>query len=260
MPHIESEESTAAAALRRVAELEATLAATSSMLTATSAKLAQMTSERDRLRRAYDRVLEEIELMRRRLFVAKAERIDVRQLEIEFAKKRAELEALGAALDVLPKGTDAPLPPEKKTRTKSKGRRDLFAVDMPEERVELFDQALEGTAERIGFEESCRLGYRRGGPVRIVVARATYKVSQDPDGKTELVTVPRPKETFERCLLAPSMFARFLISKYQFGLPLFRCEEMLAKDGIALEDVGKPRLLAMASGSHLGDGIPLMRS
>ena len=26
------------------------------------------------------------------------------------------------------------------------------------------------------------------------------------------------------------------------------------------EDVGKPRLLAMASGSHLGDGIPLMRS
>jgi len=26
------------------------------------------------------------------------------------------------------------------------------------------------------------------------------------------------------------------------------------------EDVGKPRLLAMANGSHLGDGIPLMRS
>ena len=26
------------------------------------------------------------------------------------------------------------------------------------------------------------------------------------------------------------------------------------------KDVGKPRLLAMASGSHLGDGIPLMRS
>ena len=163
MRDIESEVSTAIAALRRVAELEAALAKT-------SAKLAQMTSERDRLRRAYDRVLEEMELMRRRLFVAKAERIDVRQLEIEFAQKKAELEALGAALDVLPKGTEAP-PPEKKPRTKNKGRRDLFAVDMPEERVELLDQALEGKAERIGFEESCRLGYRRGGPepVRISV-------------------------------------------------------------------------------------------
>jgi transposase len=240
---IESEVSTAIAALRRVAELEAALAKT-------SAKLAQMTSERDRLRRAYDRVLEEMELMRRRLFVAKAERIDVRQLEIEFAQKKAELEALGAALDVLPRGTEAP-PPEKKPRTKNKGRRDLFAVDMPEERVELLDQALEGKAERIGFEESCRLGYRRGGPVRIVVARATYKVLQDADGQTALVTVPRPKELFERCLLAPSMFARLLISKYQFGLPFFRCEEMLAKDGIAL-DRGAMSRYAEDCGATLG--------
>ena len=30
--------------------------------------------------------------------------------------------------------------------------------------------------------------------------------------------------------------------------------------GARVLDVGKPRLLAMANGSHLGDGIPLMRS
>ena len=43
---------------------------------------------------------------------------------------------------------------------------------MPEERVEILDPALEGMAERIGFEESYHSGYRRGGPVRIVKARA----------------------------------------------------------------------------------------
>ena len=38
-----------------------------------------------------------------------------------------------------------------------------------------------------------------------------------------------------------------------------RSRELL-EDGANLGDVGKPRLLAMASGSYLGDGIPHMRS
>jgi hypothetical protein len=42
-------------------------------------------------------------------------------------------------------------------KRKPKGRRDLGAEDMPEERVELLDPALEGTAKRIGSRRSYKL-------------------------------------------------------------------------------------------------------
>jgi transposase len=209
---------------RRVAELETALK--------------KVTGERDRLRHAYEQLKEHLELLRRRIFVAKAERVDVAQLELEFAQKKAELEDLARALDKdreeEPSG-DGPPPPATGTGAKPKGRRDLASAAMAEERVEITDPDLEGNAERIGFEESYRLGYRRGGPVRIVVARATYKLSEDGGGPT-LITTPKPKELFRRGLLAPSFVAHILVAKYRFGLPFTRLSKMLASEGIALDD------------------------
>ena len=60
---------------RRVAELESALATTTSKLESTTSKLESTTAERDKLRRAYDRLCEELELLRRRIFVAKVEAI-----------------------------------------------------------------------------------------------------------------------------------------------------------------------------------------
>jgi transposase len=221
-------------------------------IAALEAKLAAVTSERDKLRRAYEQLKEEFELVRRRLYVAKAERVDTRQLEIEFAEKKAALAVLAASLD----DQSAPPPQDerrKKKKSKPKGRRDLSAAQMPEERIELLDPALEGKAERIGFEESYRLGHRRASAVRIVVARATYKTVE-----STFVTVKRPRELFERCLLAPSMFAHVLMLKYGFGIPFFRCEDMLAKDGI---DLGRAEMCRYAedAGATLGAVVLAMR-
>jgi transposase len=184
-------------ALGRVAHLEAALA--------------QVTAERDKLRRAYEQLKEHLELLRRRIFVGKAERVDVAQLEMEFAQTLAKLDALATQLaaDAEPPPADLP-PPSVKSRPKPTGRRDLGSQEMPEERIEIFDPALEGKAERIGFEESFRLGYRRASAVRLVVARATYKVEQPSVGAEaesdepvfDLVTVKKPKELVERGLLA----------------------------------------------------------
>ena len=71
----------------RVREVEAQLATE-------SAKLAAITGERDRLRRAYQVLLEHYEMLRRKLFVARAERIDATQLALEFAETKAKLDAL----------------------------------------------------------------------------------------------------------------------------------------------------------------------
>ncbi len=236
---------------RRIAALEAELAASKT-------KLAAVTSERDKLRRAYEQLKEEFELVRRRLYVAKAERVDTRQLEIEFAEKKAALAVLAASLDE----QSAPPPDDERTRKKKKkskprGRRDLFALDMPEERIEILDPALEQAGERIGFEESCRLGRRRASAVRIVVARAKYKTTSEA-GETTFATAKRPRELFERCLLAPSMFAHVLMLKYGFGIPFFRCEEMLAKDGI---DLGRAEMCRYAedAGATLGPIVLAMR-
>jgi len=92
-------ESTAAASrpTSRIAELEAALRA--------------VTEERDRLRTAYQRLLLDVELMRRRMFIAKAERVDTAQLELEFAEKLAELDRLSgldrAQSTTPPRGAEA---------------------------------------------------------------------------------------------------------------------------------------------------------
>lgn len=215
---------------RRVAELEAALSKV-------TAQRDEVVAERDKLRRAYEQLKAQLELHRRRIFVAKAERIDTHQLELEFAEIKARLDALAKelgdeslALDDEPDEGDPSKPRRKRT-----GRRDLRDIHMPEERVEITDPALEGVAERIGFEESCQLGYRRGGPVRIVIARATYKVSREEED-AELVTTPKPRELYDRGILAPSFIAHILTKKYRFGMPFHRLAQELASEGIALDD------------------------
>jgi len=216
------------------------------------AALAQITAERDKLRRAYEQLQQQLELLRRRLFVAKAERVDATQLEIEFAETRAKLDALATQIGgdaVLVPGDAAPVdlntetPPPSTTRPKPSGRRNLAAQDMPEERVEILDPVLEGQAERIGFEESYKVRYRRGGYVRVVIARATYKTepaaaagpSEGPP-MPQLFTVPMPKELFPRGLLAPSMIAHILVQKYRWGLPFHRQARMCAAEGFPIDD------------------------
>ena len=205
------------AALARVAELGMTLSTTEAKLDTTKAALAKVTQERNALRHVYQLLLEQHELLRRRSYMASAERIDVTQLELEFKKSAEALSEVGSALadadaaDLAATG-DAPAEPPpppppppaaKLPRAKPTGRRNLAVEDLPEDRIELLDPEREGTSERLFFEESFRLGYRRAGAVRLVVARAVYK---DPETQ-ELTTVDRPKEILERGLLAPSCSA-----------------------------------------------------
>jgi transposase len=214
------------------------------------AALTRVTAERDKLRRAYEQLKEQLELLRRRLYAAKAERIDATQLEMEFAQTQAKLGALAKQLEsdaTLPETeTDsasdpAGSPPAARMRDKPTGRRNLAAQDLPEERVEIFDPANEGTAERIGFEESFQLRYRRGGHVRLVIARAKYKTEPvagpDPGASPPvIVTAKMPKQLFPRGLLAPSMIAHVMVQKYRWGLPFHRQARMLEAQGFALDD------------------------
>jgi transposase len=216
----------------RVAELEAAL-------TAANGRVAELTRERDTLRASYERLRLDVELLQRRITVAKAERIDTAQLELEFATKLAALDTLSSKLDAredAPPASGATKPPRKPPR----GRRNLREADLPEERVVIDDphfeaQVTRGEAERIGFEESYKLAWQRGGLRRLVVARVKYRVPGEVEETTTLATAPMPAETFARSLAAPSLLARIIVEKYLDGMPLHRQEDRFARDGVRLD-------------------------
>lgn len=257
---------TESSALARVRELEALVRRMQSELATTSNQLTTVISERDNLRRAYRQLMEQFELLRRRIFLAKAERVDATQLELEFAKTKQQLEALAEKLGETSDGADGAhqgsgaledsagsrpsgKPPGKR-KSAAKGRRNLADSDhLPERRVEIRDPELEAKGRFIGWETSYKLGYQRPEAVRVVIARGKYKlavekpsplpsdatvIEQDGERFT-ILTAPLPRLLVRRGLLAPSMLAHIIVQKFRFGMPFFRQEEKLEADGIELD-------------------------
>jgi transposase len=221
----------------RFAALEVTLVSERAAHAAAREQLAAITKERDHLRAAHERLRQELELLKRRLFVAKAERIDTTQLEMEFAETLRLLDALGGTPAT--SGEDTPAPPEGEKKAKPTGRRDLRKLPLEEERIEIADPLYEelvaqGKAKRIGYEESCKLAWKRGGMRRLVIARAKYQV-EDAKGDTAVDTAEMPPEPFPRSLAAPSLLAHILVEKYCDGLPLFRIEDRFCRDGARID-------------------------
>src|SRR5512141_1179952 len=122
------------------------------------------------------------------------------------------------------------------SRPKPRGRRDLRTVQMPEERLELADPEFEslverGLAERIGFEESCKVAWQKGGPRRVVVARVKYRVAGDQPETTQIATAPMPPQLFPRALATVSLIARIIVDKHCDGLPLNRQQDRFERNG-----------------------------
>lgn len=231
----------------RIAELEATLAAERAAHAVTADKLEKVTRERDQLLASHQRLRLELEILKRRIFIAKAERIDTKQLEMEFADKLRQLDEIAGTLAKTQQGevegetADATASPPSGDEPKAKptGRRNLKNLPLEEERIEIADPLYEelvakGLAKRIDFEESSKLAYKRGGLRRLVIARVKYQIV-DAQGQTTVDTAPVPPEAFPRSLAAPSLLAHVVMLKYGMGLPLFRIEDQFTRDGCPVD-------------------------
>jgi hypothetical protein len=162
----------------RLTELETTVVAQRVALEAERELRAAAEAERDRLREAYEALKIQVELAHRRLVIAKAERVDTTQLELEFAATLADLDKLAGLVEP---ETDATSDEGGAAGDRPKRRRrrrcDLHKV-VGEERIELPDPIYEGKFERIGAEEeTAKLKWRRGGLVRVVIARLKYRTT-----------------------------------------------------------------------------------
>ena len=83
----------------RLADLEATVVMQQAALEAERELRAAAEAERDRLREAYEALKIQVELAHRRLVIAKAERVDTTQLELEFAATLAALDELAGLVE-----------------------------------------------------------------------------------------------------------------------------------------------------------------
>ena len=206
--------------------------------------------ERDHLRQSYERLKQELELLRRRIVVATAERVDTQQLELEFAQKLEALEKAAGTLGLGASKTKANEP--ERSRKSPTGRRDLRALKLREERIELRDPhferlVAEGKATLHGFEENRRLARKRAEMVCLVTARAEYRTFDEARGATTTVVTPMPPELLERSIATPSLAANFLYGKTHQKLTLFRLEEQYASEGAPLDRGTMSRLV-----EHLG--------
>jgi transposase len=215
----------------------------------------------EELRRSYGILQQEHELLRRRIFEAKAERLDPTQLEIEFEKTKAALDAMQKRLEAATaaaSGTsEPPSPPDAASgKRKPNGRRRLDESALPTERIEIPDPAMEllvaaGEAQVVDADESSLLKHRRASMIRLIVAKKTYRLTKSPESGTEttLVTAETPPSIIERSIGTPSLYAHIATEKFDRSMPLYRQEERFGLAGTPIDRGTMSRWLEQLGGT-----------
>jgi transposase len=224
----------------------------------------------EELRKSYAILQQQYELLRRRIFEARAERVDPTQLELEFELTKKALDAMQKRLEAAAAATDdtsAPAAPPPARKRKPTGRRDLDESALPVERIEIPDPAMEllvasGEAEVVGADESSSLKHRRGSMVRLVVAKKTYRMKKSPDsepGETTLVTAEAPSAIIERSIGTPSLYANIATEKFDRAMPLYRQQERFDLIGAPIDRGTMSRWLEQLGGTLGATILHVMR-
>jgi transposase len=240
------------------AELAALISALQVELVGLKSRVTERDTQNDSLRETILNLTHENELLRRRLYGNKTERSQTSELQLTLGDLLEAEKQLQKQLDEAvakaqngATGDDADASGEK-TKPKPKGRRDLTLSKLPRILLEIFDEALEKTGKRIGFEESQHIMYRPGGFAVLVKRTAKYEIAGK-DGPTVL-GVPTPKTLFRRGLLHSSAVAHIIVQMFSLGVPHYRLEQHLDDQGLEL-DRGTMCRYVEEAGSSLGATI-----
>ena len=212
----------------------------------------------DSLQETIVNLAHENELLKRRLFGNKTERLRTSENQLALGNLLDDEKRLQKQLDVAiakakpESDANSPPPATAAPKAKPKGRRDLLSSDLPRFLVDIRDPKLEETAKHIGWDESPQLLYRRGGFAVLVKRTAKYEVPGK-DGPTVL-GVPLPETIFPRGLLHSSVVAYVLVQKFGLGVPHYRLEQHIRDQGVELDRGMMSRYVDEAGGS-LGASI-----
>lgn len=178
--------------------------------------------------RARTRLQQQVELLLKRLYGPRAERIDPKQLVL-FAQELVAAQERQAFLEEL----SAPTPAAKKGH----GRKAL-PKDLPRQRIVHDVSAREkicpecgADKKRIGEEISEQVEYVPASMFILEHVRPKYAC---PCCQEHVVVADVPAKVIEKGLPGPGLIAHVITSKYCDHLPLYRQEFMLARHGVEL--------------------------
>jgi transposase len=188
-------------------------------------------SEKESVERENAMLRHKLDVLCRRLFGKKSEKVDASQLKLA-------LELLGSEAAEEPVEMDSGESLSKRERRKSRatGRKPL-PKELPREVVVLDLPADEracscgGEQQRIGEEVSEKLDYTPASLRVIETRRPKYACPKCHDG---VKVAKAPPQAVEKSLAAEGLLAHVVVSKYADHLPLHRQEGILARHGVEL--------------------------
>jgi transposase len=184
--------------------------------------------ELERLRLAH-----QLELLKKRYYGPRADRVDLGQLLLEFAQ---ELESRPVNPQDLPAGPGS-VDPQAVRRVK-RGRRRLADLDLPTvERVHDLPEAEKVGMTKIGQETTYQIERAPGFFYRVRHVQIKYaRVDLEQAGENPQITLAaKPLQPIEKGMAGPGLLAYVVTSKFADYLPLYRLENIFARAGFQID-------------------------
>jgi transposase len=196
----------------------------------------RLTAEREHYRELYLRMLEQCRKLELGLLGQKAERLSPNDAQLTMQVLATLLGPHGD--NTAPKPSVDEQRIREHTRTKPTGRRPL-PDHLPRVDVEILPDEVERQGrdafERIGEDVSETVERRPASLVVVRVHRPKF-VRKDRlrAAETDIVVAPPPSRPIERGLAGPGLLADTIVRRWQDHLPLYRLEQIYAREGLEL--------------------------
>ena len=207
----------------------------------------QLQGREEELRQANAKIAllqQKIDLLVRRIFGSKSEKLDPKQLEL-LLQLQQEVQELGKA----EASQEAEAIPCKDRSHRASRRQERWPSDIPVVEEVIDPDAVQASPDNwrfIGAEVSEQLDYQ---PARFLcrrLIRRKYVPRFDQDGVP--VIAPLPESLQERCIAAPGLLAQIIVSKYCDHLPLYRQEQIYqTRHGVYLPRQSMARWVGLAA-------------
>ncbi len=174
----------------------------------------------------------QLDVLCQRLFGKKSERVDARQLQLALEQLANEPGAVTEPIEM----DSGDTPVRGHTRRRPTGRRPLpghlprrrIEIDLPEADKQC---ACGHLKTRIGESVTEKLEYEPASFTVMETVRAKYACPHCHDG---VVEAPAPPQAIEKGLAGEGLLAHVIVSKYVDHLPLYRLEQIFAREQIDL--------------------------
>jgi transposase len=201
-------------------------------LSTARALIATLQDQLTKIQRENAALRHQLDVLCQRLFGKKSERVDARQLQLALEQLANEPGAVTEPIEM----DSGDTPVRGHTRQRSTGRRPLPG-HLPRQRVEIDVPDTDrqcgcGHAKtRIGESVTEKLEYHPASFMVIETVRGKYACPHCHEG---VVEAPAPPQALEKSLAGEGLLAHIVVSKYVDHLPLYRLEQIFAREKIDL--------------------------